>query len=251
MFELSLILLLAVVGFLVGLSKSGFLASLGGIGVPLLTLLLSPRDAAGALLPVLLVMDAFALIVYRRQVDWRILGMLVPGALVGTAVAWSMSSIISDAAVRLLIGIISVVFVMDAWFPLRKKLADVQPSRGWGAFWGAISGFTSFVSHTGAPPIQIYMVPLKLSPALFAGTFAVFFAIVNAVKIPPYIMLGQLNTDNLMLSALMLPLACVGMALGVFLVRRIKAGLFYTITYWIVLMLGLKLIYDGVVGIWF
>lgn len=235
--------------FIVGLSKSGLVASMGLVGVPMLTLIMPARDAAGMMLPLLLLMDAIALFVYRREVDWRIFWILLPGAMLGTVLGWVLSSVVSEAAVRLLIGVVALIFVLDAWLPLRKKLKNLSPSRGWGTFWGALAGFTSFISHTGGPPVQIYMLPLRLSPALFAGTTAVFFAVVNASKIVPYYFLGQLSVSNMWLAATLVPVAIAGMLIGVWLVRRIEQGLFYRIAYILIFLLSLKLIYDGVVGI--
>lgn len=236
---------------LVGLSKSGLVASLGVVGVPLLTLVMDARDAAGMMLPLLLVMDAIALVVYRREVNWKIFWILIPGAMIGTALGWALSAVVSEAMVRLAIGIVSLIFVLDAWLPLRKKLEGLPPSRPWGTFWGSVAGFTSFISHTGGPPVQIYMLPLRLPPALFAGTNAVFFAVVNAAKIVPYFFLGQLSVSNMQASALLMPVAIGGMLLGVYLVRRIDAGLFYRIAYILVFLLSLKLIYDGITGVFF
>lgn len=235
--------------FIVGLSKSGLVASMGIVGVPLLTLVMPARDAAGMLLPLLLVTDAIALFVYRREVDWRVFWILLPGALIGTAIGWALSAAVSEAMVRLAIGIVTLLFVLDAWLPLRKKLEALPPSHPWGWFWGGIAGFTSFISHTGGPPVQIYMLPLRLPPALFAGTTAVFFAVVNAVKIVPYFFLGQLSVSNMQAAATLVPVAIAGTLIGVYLVRRISQTLFYRIAYVLIFLLSLKLIYDGVLGV--
>ena len=237
--------------FLVGLGKSGLVTSLGMVGVPLLTFVMPARDAAGMMLPLLLIMDAIALVAYRREVDWKIFWILLPGGILGTALGWALSAVVTEAAVRLAIGLISLAFVLDAWLPLREKLARADPSRAWGTFWATISGFTSFVSHTGAPPIQIYMMPLHLRPALFAGTFAVFFAAINVIKLGPYAHLGQLSVSNLWAATTLVPVAIAGMLTGVFLVRRIDEAVFYRLTYAFVFLLALKLIYDGAVGLFF
>lgn len=231
--------------FLVALSKAGLLGSLGVIGVPLLSLVMPARDAAGMLLPVLLVMDAVAVWTYRKEADWRILRIMLPGALVGTIVGWLLWSLVSDAMVLLFVGVITVLFILDAVFPIRKAVMQANPSKPWGTFWGGLAGFTSFVSHTGGPPFQIYVLPQKLSPAIYSGTTAFFFAIVNTLKLVPYFFLGQLSVHNLTLSAMLAPVGIVGVLLGVWLVRRISAKLFYQVAYWLVFLLALKLIWDG------
>lgn len=230
---------------IVGLSKAGLLGGLGVVGVPLLALVMPARDAAGMMLPVLLCMDAVAVWMYRKEVDWSILKIMLPGAAVGTLLGWALWAMVSDAMVLLMVGVVTLVFVIDAVFPIRKKLEGLPPSKPWGTFWGGMAGFTSFISHTGGPPFQIYVLPRKLPPAVYAGTTAVFFAIVNTSKLIPYFFLGQLNIHNLTLSAALAPVGVIGVFLGIYLVRRISMKLFYRIAYWLVFLLALQLIWDG------
>jgi uncharacterized membrane protein YfcA len=235
--------------FLVALSKAGLLGSLGVIGVPMLTLVMPARDAAGMMLPVLLVMDAIAVWSYRKEFDVRILKVMLPGALAGTLLGWALWSFVSDDMVLLFVGVITLLFILDAVFPIRKALVRANPSAAWGNFWGGFAGFTSFVSHTGGPPFQIYVLPQKLTPAIYSGTSALFFAIVNTSKLVPYYFLGQLSVHNLQLSAMLAPVGVIGVLVGVWLVRRVSAKFFYQIAYGLVFLLALKLIWDGATGL--
>jgi uncharacterized membrane protein YfcA len=237
--------------FIVGLSKSGLVGAAGMVSVPLLSLVMPARDATGMMLPVLLAMDAIAITIYRRDANWPVLGILIPGACLGTLLGWALWSVVTDAEVLLAVGIITILFMLDALLPLRKRLADLPPSRPWGTFWGAAAGLTSFISHTGSPPFQIYTLPLKMTPVVFSGTTAFFFAIVNTMKLVPFYFLGQLNVANLELSAALIPFGLVGVGVGVFLVRRISAKAFYQIAYFLILVLGIKLTWDGIIGVFF
>lgn len=238
-----------VIAVIVGLSKSGLLGGLGPMGVALLALIMSPRDAAGVLLPILIVLDVFAIWAYRRDFDLANLKILVPGVLIGIGVGWATSSFVSDDMVLLLVGIITTLFILDTMLPIRKKLVDKPPSKPWGVFWGSLAGFTSFVSHAGAPPYQVYILPQKLKPAIYAGTTAWLFGFINLVKLPPYYFLGQLSISNLTVSLLLTPFAILGVLAGIYLVRRISLGLFYKIAYSLVFVLGLYLIYRGASGL--
>lgn len=243
--------LLAVVlaaSFVVGLAKSGLVPSVGAAVVPLLVLVMPPRDAAGMMLPILMVMDVVALINLRREVDWSNLRVLVPGAVVGIGIGALTSSLVPDAASELGVGLVSLLFVASSLrFAAGRRPA--APSRPRGLFWGGVAGLTSFISHTGGPPFQIYVLPQRLSPARFAGTSAWFFAIVNAVKLGPYILLGQLSAHNLQLSLIGLVPALAGIGLGLILVRRIPAVWFYKAAYVLIFLLGLKLVWDGASGL--
>lgn len=234
---------------IVGLSKAGLLGSLGMVGVPLLSLVMPARDAAGMMLLVLLAMDAIAVWTYRKDVDWGILRIMLPGAALGTLFGWLLWAFVSDDAVLLFVGVVTLLFILDALLPLRKKLEGLPPSRPWGMFWGGFAGFTSFISHTGGPPFQIYVLPQRLPPAIYAGTTAVFFAIVNTAKLVPYFFLGQLNVHNLQLSAALIPVGILGVLAGIFLVRRISMKWFYRIAYWLVFLLALYLVWKGATGV--
>lgn len=241
----NLYMVAALTIFLVSLSKSGLIAALGIIGVPMLTLVMPAREAAGMMLPLLLFMDAIGIIALRKQVSWPNIRILLPAALVGIVLGWLFYAFITEAMVRLMIGIITIIFCLDAWLPLRQALPDKPPSKPWGWFWGSLAGFTSFVSHTGGPPFQIYMLPQRLAPVLYAGTTVIFFTTVNLVKLIPYAALGQLSVSNLTLALSLLPVAAIGMAIGIYLVKRINAKLFYNIAYVLAFVLALKLVYDG------
>ncbi len=235
----------------IAFSKSGLLAGLGPIGVPILALVMSPRDAAGVLLPILLVMDVFALYAYRKDFDLKNLKVLLPGAVIGVGIGWAASSVISDDMVLLAVGLITTIFVLDTIFPIRKRLVVKPPSKIWGTFWGGVSGVTSFVSHAGVPPFQVYVLPQKLAPAVYAGTTAWFFGFANFIKLPPYFFLGQLSTGNLNISLALAPVAILGMLLGIYLVRRISVKLFYRLAYIVIFCLGIALIYRGATGVFF
>lgn len=247
--DLAFWLLATFVVIIVAFSKAGLLGSLGMAAVPLLSLVMPARDAAGLMLPLLLVMDAIAIWIYRKDANWDILRIMLPGAAIGTLVGWALWSFVSDAMVLLFVGVITLLFILDSIFPIRKRLVDSAPSKPWGAFWGGFAGFTSFVSHTGGPPFQIYVLPQRLTPVRYSGTNAFFFAIVNTSKLIPYFFLGQLSVSNLTIGAILAPLAVLGVLLGVYLVRRISVKLFYQLAYWLVFLLALKLVYDGFVGV--
>jgi hypothetical protein len=112
--------------------------------------------------------------------------------------------------------------------------------------WGSLSGFTSFVSHAGAPPFQVYVMPQYLEPRIFAGTATIFFAAVNLLKLPGYFLLGQLSPDNLLVSAWLLPVAVLSTFAGVWLVRRVSADRFYAVILALTFLIGVKLTYDAI-----
>jgi len=114
-----------------------------------------------------------------------------------------------------------------------------------GLLWGTITGFTSFVSHTGGPPYQMYVLPQKLEKMVFAGTSTIAFAIINAVKLIPYWALGQFNSGNLELAAALSPVAIIGAFAGYRVTAIIPEQLFFRLVEVALAVLSVKLIYDS------
>lgn len=237
---------------LVGLSKGGFGGALGVIGVPLMALAIPPVQAAAILLPILVLMDIAALFAWRATPrDWPTFRNMMPGALLGIGIGWLTAAIVTEAAVKLIVGVIALGFVLRwVWQKYAGRDAPHGHNAVAGAFWGTISGFTSFVAHAGGPPYQVYTLPLRQDPKLYTATSVVFFAVMNAVKLIPYFALGQLDTSNLAAAGVLMPAAFVATVAGAALVKRMRAEIFYPITYALVFLLSLKLIWDGVLEVW-
>lgn len=235
----------------VGLSKGGFGGAMALIGLPLMALVVSPIQAAAIMLPILIVMDIVGLWTWRGVYDKRTLKIMLPAGMVGIAIGWMTAAWVTATHVRLLVGIIALLFVADYLFRrFSAASAEAAPHNvGKGSFWGVIAGFTSFVAHAGGPPYQFYTLPLAQDPKLYVGTSVIFFSIVNAVKLLPYFALGQFDPSNLATSAVLMPIAPIATLAGAWLVRRINRAVFYPFMYAMIFVVGLKLVYDGIAGL--
>jgi uncharacterized protein len=229
---------------LLGISKSGFGAGFGSLAVPLMALAVSVPQAAAILMPVLLVMDILGLAAYRRDFDRSLLKFIIPFGLVGTVVGTLLFKLLAVHVVAALVGVFTLVFLAQRLlFPPRP---DSPPPPRWaGALLSATSGFTSFVAHAGGPPINAYVIPLRMQPVAFTATMAVFFFVINLSKWIPYAWLGLIDLRNMATSLVLLPLAPVGVFIGVKVARRIDPVLFYRLVYLGMFLTGVKLVYDG------
>src|SRR5580704_15637526 len=234
---------------ILGLSKGGF-TGLSSLAMPMMSLVISPVRAAAIVLPVLIVQDWVSVWAFRRDFSPRNLLILIPASILGVAAGWLLAARVSEDAVRLAVGVISITFVAYMLIRDRLGLAPVAtPGVPAGVLWGSLAGFTSFISHAGSPPFQVYVMPQNLKPRVFAGTATMFFAAVNLIKLPPYLMLGQFSRQNLTVSALLIPVAVLSTFAGVWLVRRVAADRFYAIILVITFLIGVKLTYDALLAL--
>jgi uncharacterized membrane protein YfcA len=236
---------------LVGLSKGGF-RGIGLLSLPLMALVISPVRAAAIMLPILIVQDSVALWAYRHAWDRRNLQILFPSAAVGVVLGYLLAEYVSDAGVALAVGLLSIGFATrqlmgKAGTAARAAEKPGGAAAGW--FWGILTGFTSMIANAGGPTFQIYVMPQRLPRDIFVGTGCVFFAVLNWIKVPPFIALGQFTPENLWTAVVLFPVAIVSTWAGVLLVRRVSGERFYTLTYALLVPVGLKLLWDGVNGL--
>jgi uncharacterized membrane protein YfcA len=231
---------------LLGLSKGGF-AGVGMASTPMMALVMPPLKAAAILLPILIIQDIISVWVYRRAWSAWNLKVLTPGAVIGIGVAWLLAAHVSDAFVRLAIGLIGISFSLNTWVSrLSQKAA--RPTVAGGVFWGVLAGFTSTFAQVGAPPFQVHVLPQRLDKMTLVGTTAIFFATVNAMKVAPYFFLGQFSSDSVNYTLALLPLAIGTNFLGIWLVKRTPTELFYKIAHILVFVISLALLLQGVVA---
>jgi uncharacterized membrane protein YfcA len=231
---------------LIGLAKGGF-SGIGMAATPLLALSVPPLQALAILLPILIVQDVVSLWWYRRDYDTWNLKVMLPGAFFGTALAWAVGSVVSDDAVRLLIGVIGVGFVLNMWFG--KVPPPGRPSTISGVICGAGAAFTSTIASAGMPPFAIHVLPQRMDKMKLVGTITIFFTAVNWMRTIPYFALGELNLANLKISLVLLPLALVFNFLGFWLVQRVPTEVFYRISYALIFLVSSVIMAQGVVGL--
>lgn len=232
-----------------GISKTGIPGLLGGMGVPMLALVVSPLQAAAVMLPVLCFIDLFGLRVFWGVYDRRNMPILLSGLAIGIIVGTLVFGLVPPNALRLLIGGIAIALGLNNLFGWARHRPPATSSWPRGVFWSSVSGLTSFVAHAGAPPIMVYLLPLRLDKRVYVGTTVWFFFASNYAKIIPYTFLGQFDVSNVVTALVLLPLVPVGVKLGVLIHGKLNERVFYLISYWSLLGIGVKLVYDGAVSL--
>jgi uncharacterized membrane protein YfcA len=231
-----------------GLAKGGF-AGLGALAMPVMAMGVDPIEGAAILLPILIVQDVVSVWSFRRTFSGEVIRVMLPGMALGVLLGYLYASRLSEKAVLAAVGGISIVFGLHRlWLERGKAIVLPSNSPKWlGTLFGVASGFTSQIAHAGSPPFQMWVLPRRLPRDSLVGTTAISFAVMNWIKVPAYAALGQFTTSNLLASAVLLPLALVATLGGVALVRRIDPARFYTVIYALMVLLGLKLVYDAAV----
>jgi uncharacterized protein len=238
------LIVIALAILLTGISKSGFAGAIGGITVPLMSLVINPAVAAALLLPILIIADMLSLRQWWGQQNVYQLTLLLPAAALGIIAGYVSFGSLDEAGLRLLLGCITLLFALNMLLKLVQQ--SFLSSALAGRVLGVVSGFTSFVAHAGGPPLNMYLLPQHMPKSQYLATAVVFFAIVNLLKLPPYLMLGQLSSAMFAYALLSLPLVWLGVKLGIMLQHKLDEKLFYHLISISMLLLGLRLIYQAV-----
>tara|TARA_B110000438_G_scaffold223057_1_gene216566 strand:- start:616 stop:1350 length:735 start_codon:yes stop_codon:yes gene_type:complete len=231
--------------FVFGISKGGVPGPVAMLAVPVMSFVMSPLQAAGILLPLLIIMDFSAIYLYWKKWVNHILKIIIPASIVGILFGTFTFKYTNEDQIRIMVGIISIIFVIVSF--IQKSNFLLRPTKLKGYFWSSIAGYTSFLIHAGNPPMNFYMLPLKLDKISFIGTMTLAFLVINIVKLIPYYYVGLLGPSNLMVSLILLPLAFFSVLVGYFLQKKIPEKLFFNTVYILLFISGAKLIYDGII----
>ena len=231
--------------FVFGISKGGVPGPIAMLAVPVMSFAMSPLQAAGILLPLLIIMDFSAIYLYWKKWLNNIVKIIIPASIIGILFGTFTFQYTNENQIRIVVGAISIIFVLVSFIQRNNLL--LKPTNIKGYFWSSIAGYTSFLIHAGNPPINFYMLPLKLDKVAFIGTMTLAFLVINVVKLIPYYYVGLLAPSNLIVSLMLLPLAFVSVLFGYFLQKKIPEKLFFNIVYILLFLSGCKLIFDGVI----
>jgi uncharacterized membrane protein YfcA len=230
----------------VGLSKGGFGGTFAMLGVPIMSLVISPLQAAGIMLPILLVMDAVALMAYKGKADWRSLAILLPAAMLGIGIGWGTAAYVNDTFVTLMIGVISLAFVADYVFKRSKETAALRPQCTERIFLGSGRWLYKLHQPHGRPAVpDVYAAP-ETGTDVVRRDSGDLLCHGERGKGHALFFLGQFDSTNLTTSVTLFPVALIATLAGVRLVRIVKAETFYGIIYVFMAVIGVKLTYDGI-----
>lgn len=228
---------------IIGLSKGGLGGILGTLATPLMALVVPADQAIGLLLPILIVADLFAVLLHWRKWNNRLAMLLLPGAIVGVSIG---TLFITNAPTELLkkgMGVIALLFAIYKLYEDRILGSLRYEPRDWhGLLAGTSAGFGSALAHTGGPPVSIYLLLQNVTPAIFIATSAIFFALLNWIKVPYYLYADLLTWQRFLQIAWVLPLIPFAVWLGRWMSRRIDRETFEKVIVFLLALSGILLI---------
>jgi hypothetical protein len=205
----------ALVALIIGLSKGGLGGMPGALATPLMALVMPANEAIGLLLPILMLADIFAVAAYWQRWNSRLVWLLIPGAVVGVTIGTYFITNAPTRALQIAVGVIVLLFAIYKIFEKRVLRSLKYQPRDWhGLVAGTIAGFSSALAHTGGPPVSVYLLMQNVAPYVFNATAAIFFLILNWIKVPYYWYAGLFNFQLLWQVIWIMPLVPVGVWLG-------------------------------------
>lgn len=236
-------LIFALTALIIGLGKGGFGSSFAALATPLLALTMPVPELVPLMLPFLMVGDLFAVGFHWRRWDRRQVLLLLPGALVGVAIGTVFLTNVSPDLLRTFLALLILLFaVYRAFEPRVLRFFRYQPRPWHGLIGGSVSGFSSAIANTGGPPATIYLLMQDLQPRVFIATTALFFMILNYIKVPFYLTAGLFDLARIVQVAWLLPLVPVGVWLGRIFVLRVSKETFEAVILIFLVISGLLLL---------
>ncbi|WP_342727573.1 sulfite exporter TauE/SafE family protein [Bradyrhizobium sp. B097] len=243
------VLAVALAGvFLIAFMKGAFGGGFAIVGIPLLSLAMDPIAAGALLAPLFVVMDLTALRFWRPSTWSRAdLAMLLPALVVGIVLGYFALRDLDRHAVEIVMGVVTLAFAA-LWFIGGGEIKPRPRSTIKATLAGLSSGVTTMVAHSGGPPLAMYLLPLGMSKALYAGTTSLFFTVGNLLKAGPWLVLATPSGSLWMLMALCVPAVPVGVWAGWRLHERLDQRALYRACYAILVITAAKLLWDGLAG---
>jgi hypothetical protein len=224
------IIIAVIAAMSVGFSKTGIPSS-GIFTVTLMAMVFPAKESVGIVLPMLIIGDVIAVILYRHKVIWKDLLVLLPWVFAGVVAGYYFLSLVDDNWLKMTIGWLVLGLIVVHLFRERMNKTGDWPAGilSWfNPLLGILAGFATMIGNAAGGIMSIYLLAKKLPKEWFVGTAAWFFFIVNLLKVPFSVHLGIIHGDTLIFSAWMIVPIAVGAWLGIRLLNKLSERWFQT-----------------------
>lgn len=224
------LLVIIIVGLLVGIGKSGLSGTIM-MAIPLLASVLGARQSTGMMLLFFIIGDVFAVKEYRHDANWHEIRVMLPAAAIGIILGALTGSFINDKQFKYSIAVLVLICLLLMLYQQYRGNSFRLPKNPFlVTFTGTASGFSSMVGNAAGPIFAVYMLARNLSKSSFLGTSAVFFMIVNLLKLPVQVFVWHsVGWRDMLLAFILTPTVFIGIKLGVWTIKRINENTFRVI----------------------
>ena len=224
--------IIAILGFMIGFAKGGF-GGLGALLTPILALVLPVALAVGVLLPMLMVGDVFAVYMYWKEWDLDLVKRMLPAGIVGAIAGTFLLSSMSPDGLRIILGIFVLGLVAYKFVSDRIQALRYEPKPWHAPAAGLLAGLASGMFNYGGPAFSSYLLLQKFKARPFIATTAIYFALLNLIKVPGFLYTGVLNLPLLFSLWWVFPFIPVGIWVARMTLTRISPSAFE----WIIIVL--------------
>jgi uncharacterized protein len=241
-------LIIAVFGVFAASLLRGFTGFGFGIAaVPLLSLALPPTKAVPFVVALQVVVGGVGLRQAWSLCDWRAVGGLSPGLVLGIPIGLAVLTTLRADTVRLAIGCLILASVLLLWRGLRLSR---KPSRALAFAVGLVAGVMSGLSSMGGPPIVVYLLALSHEAAVVRASSIVYFMLAAMLSLLLMSLHGLIDREILLWSVASVPLLLAGNYAGNWGFRRSRPH-HHRLTAMVLLsVLAVLLIARGLGGWW-
>ena len=211
-----------IASFLLGISKSG-LKGIGIIIVTILALVFGSKASTGIIMPLLVVGDIFAIIYYRRHVQWKYLFKLLPWMVIGVLVGVFAGKDLPENIFKRGMAIIIFISVIIMFWWDYKKIKRIPTNYLFASTMGFSAGIATMIGNLAGAFANIYFLAMRMPKNHFIGTAAWLFFIVNLFKVPFHVFYWKtINVETIKVNLFLFPFVVIGLFLGVKLVAQIR-----------------------------
>jgi hypothetical protein len=229
-------------GLVRGFSGFGF----GLVAVPMLSLILDPRQAVGIAM-ILQATSGFLVLWHSwRAVAWGLMGSLC----VGTAGTLWLGLLVLDGApadtIRLYLAVIVIVAaaLIASGVQYRGRL---NPPLG--AATGAVAGFLNGLSGMGGPPVIVLLLGSRMGAEASRATMSAYFTVLGVFTALGAVVLDHLSQGDLVASAALVPVLLAATAAGTALFGRFGGAWYRPVALTILIGLAISVFARSLVSI--
>ena len=232
----------------VGMAKTG-IPGLGIMFVAIFANIMPAKTATGLVLPMLILADVVAVLLYRRHAVMKPVLGLFPSTAAGVILGTVALAYVNNDQARLMVGVILIVMislhVVREWKRVGRKLEDevVEHAVWFAPLMGVTAGFTTQVANAAGPVMILYLLAMRLPKMEFMGTGAIYFLALNVFKMPFMVGLDMITIDSLTVNLVLAPAILLGTLIGRLIIKRINQAAFQNLAIGLAFVASIKLLF--------